>query len=242
MSEGWITMKDEALHCLHTLARPEKIPVYLRFFKTAPGEYGEGDRFIGVTMPDIRKCLARFKSMPLDEAIELLYSPIHEERMFALLLLVAHYSDTKCPQHSKEEIFTLYIRHRAQINNWDLVDVTAPHIVGDYLLDRDKTLLYTLARSDRIWDKRIAMISTAAFIKKRRFEDALALAAILRHDPHDLIHKAVGWMLREIGKHDLEAELAFLYPCYREMPRTMLRYAIEKFDEPLRQCFLKGEA
>jgi 3-methyladenine DNA glycosylase AlkD len=229
------TIADE----LKSYANPAKIADYMRFFKTGKGDYGEGDQFLGIKVPDTRKVVKKyFRSMSLNEIQEFLYSPYHEHRMFALLVLVALYKSKRLD--NKATIYHFYINHTTQINNWDLIDVTCPHIVGTHLLDRDRSLLYHFARSNDLWQKRIAIISTFAFIKAGEFEDTFAIADILLEDRHDLIHKAVGWAIRNVGIQDLQSMLAFLNPRYKKMPRTMLRYAIEKLDEPLRQKYLKG--
>lgn len=233
---------DAVKEMLHALANEQKIPDYMRFFKTGSGEYGEGDKFLGVSVPNIRKVLKSFRfTLSLEDVKELLYSQYHEERMFALLYLVALYQSKKTAEDVKEEVYKFYIDHSAQINNWDLVDVTAPHIVGAHLLTRDRTILYDFANSNDLWKKRIAIISTFAFIKVKEYKDTLKIAEILLHEKHDLIHKAVGWALRNVGSSDLNVELEFLSSRYKSMPRTMLRYAIEKFEEGLRQSYLQSK-
>lgn len=233
-------MNKDIVNALNSYANRAKIPDYMRFFKTGKGEYGEGDQFLGIKVPDIRKVVKKyFMSLSLNEIQEFLYSPYHEHRMFALLVLVALYQSKRLD--NKATIYHFYLNHTAQINNWDLVDVTCPHIVGDYLLDKDRSLLYRYAVSDNLWEKRIAIIATFAFIKAGEFEDTFAIANLLLDDKHDLIHKAVGWAIRNVGNKNLKAELEYLNPRYKKMPRTMLRYAIEKFDEPLRLQYLKGE-
>lgn len=225
---------------LRELADPAQVGVLQRFFKTGPGEYGEGDVFIGVKVPKIRALVRALDGFELASAAELLASEVHEERMLALLLLVRRFERAQKEPAVRKEIFDLYLASTARINNWDLVDVTAPQIVGGWLLDRDRGILDRLARSPLLWERRIAMIATLRFIRAGDFADALRIAAILVGDEHDLIHKAVGWMLREIGQRDLAAEERFLKRHYRKMPRTMLRYAIEKLEEPRRQAYLKG--
>lgn len=221
-------------------ANPAKIADYMRFFKTGKGEYGERDQFLGIKVPDTRKVVKKYyKSMSLNEIQEFLYSPYHEHRLFALLVLVTLYQSKQLD--NRATIYHFYLNHTAQINNWDLVDVTCPHIVGVHLLDRDRSLLYRFAKSNNLWEKRIAIISTFAFIKAGEFEDTFAIADILLHDTHDLIHKAVGWAIRNVGIQNLQTMLEFLNPRYKKMPRTMLRYAIEKLDEDLRQKYLKGD-
>lgn len=210
-----------------------------RFFKTGKGEYGEGDLFLGIRVPEIRKLVTRFRDVPAAEIEKCLSSPYHEVRLFGFLSLA--YRFKKADAAIQKFLFDTYLRNKAYVNNWDIVDVTAPNVIGAYLLDRDKTLLYELARSQGLWDKRIAVIATFTFIKAGKFEDALNISEILLLSKEDLIHKAVGWMLREIGKRDLETEEIFLKNHYRTMPRTMLRYAIERFEEKKRQKYLKGE-
>jgi 3-methyladenine DNA glycosylase AlkD len=224
---------------LKQLANKEKAEILQRFFKTGPGEYGEGDVFIGVKVPDLRKVAKDFRDIAIKNVIILLESAIHEKRLLALLMLVSKY--VKGNETAKKEIYKLYLKKTTFINNWDLVDVTAQHIVGDYLMDKNKSPLYRLTKSKDLWERRIAVMATFCFIKRERYEDTLKIAKILLNDKEDLIHKAVGWMLREIGKRNMVIEEAFLKQHYKEMPRTMLRYAIEKFPEPKRQQYLKGE-
>lgn len=222
---------------LRSLSDPEIAEHSLRFFKTGPGEYGEGDRFLGIRVPVLRKQVGRFKEASLEAAEALLHSPWHEERLFALLLMVAKYQ--KGDEGEKAAVYRCYMENTAYINNWDLIDSSAPYIVGPYLEERDKSVLYAFARSESLWERRIAIMATFYYIKHSRFETTLDIAEILLHDEEDLIHKAVGWMLREIGKRDMETEKAFLKPRYKTMPRTMLRYAIEKFPEEDRQLYLR---
>lgn len=223
---------------MRALADPKRAPDLQRFFKTGPGEYAEGDVFIGVAVPDTRKLVKQFQSLPIESVPTLLTSKYHEERLLGLLLLVRAYQrgNTKL----REQVYTLYTDHFAWINNWDLVDVTAEHVTGTHLFERDRTPLYEWAVSDHLWTRRIAIMSTFYFIRRNEFDDTLRLAELLVADSHDLMHKAVGWMLREAGNRDREREEVFLRKQYRRMPRTMLRYAIEKFPEPLRQDYLKG--
>ena len=210
-----------------------------RFFKTGPGEYGEGDKFIGIRVPVLRKLTKDYLDLPIKEITILLQSPVHEERLFALLLLVR--ISSKADEALKKKFYELYLKNTEFINNWDLVDSSAEHIVGAYLKDRRRAPLYRLAKSTDLWERRIAIMATFHFIKHKDFSDTLKIAKILLLDRHDLIHKAVGWMLREIGKRDLSAEEDFLKQHYKNMPRTMLRYAIEKFPEPKRQKYLLGK-
>jgi len=223
---------------LQTLAAPDIAEHSQHFFKTGPGEYGEGDIFLGIRVPVLRKHVGTYKNTPLDEVKELLHSPYHEERLFALLLFVAKYQKGDAEQ--KEVIYRLYMENTAFINNWDLVDSSAPYVIGEYLHGRDKEMLFTFARSESLWERRIAIMATFYFIRNGSFDTALAISDVLLNDSEDLIHKAVGWMLREIGNRDMDTETAFLMSRYKQMPRTMLRYAIEKFPEAQRQAYLKG--
>jgi 3-methyladenine DNA glycosylase AlkD len=209
-----------------------------RFFKTGPGEYGEGDRFLGVRVPDLRSLARECADVSLSALRTLLRSRVHEERLLALLALEQKYS--RGSDSEKERIYRFYLDNTRCVNNWDLVDLSAGKIVGDFLIDRDRAVLYELAASENIWERRIAIIATSAFIKIGDYSDTLEIADILLEDEEDLIRKAVGWMLREVGKRDPRAEERFLKPRYRRMPRTMLRYAIERFPESKRQRYLKG--
>ena len=224
---------------LKQLANKEKAEVLQRFFKTGPGEYGEGDVFLGIKVPDLRKVAKDFQDISTEDVIVLLESAIHEERLLALLVLVRKYA--KGNETAKNKIYRLYLKKTKFINSWDLVDGSAHHIVGDYLMDKNKAPLYRLAKSEDLWERRIAMLATFYFIKHGKYEETLKIARILLTDREDLIHKAVGWMLREIGKKEMVTEETFLKQHYKEMPRTMLRYAIEKFPEPKRQQYLKGK-
>jgi 3-methyladenine DNA glycosylase AlkD len=223
---------------LKALSDSSYATVSRRFFKTGPGDYGEGDTFMGVRVPDLRRLAKKHSPLPCELSVALLKSPIHEERHLALFLLMHLYQTGQ--ECQKEEIYRLYLGHTAYINNWDLVDTSAEHIAGHYLLEKDKGPLQRLALSASLWERRIAIVATFCYIKKKQFEDTLKIAGMLLQDEHDLIHKAVGWMLREVGKRDQAVETAFLNVHYNTMPRTMLRYAIEKFPEPLRQAYLKG--
>ena len=223
---------------LRQFATREKAKALRRFFKTGVGEYGEGDVFLGVVVPDIRRVAGEFRDASLGEIRTLLASAVHEERLLALLLLVNAYA--RGDDALKKKIYGLYLKNTKFINNWDLVDLSAPNIVGAYLFDKSRRPLYAFAKSKNLWERRIAILSTSAFIRKDDFDDALKISKILLMDDHDLLHKAVGWMLREIGKRDLRAEEQFLKQHYKKMPRTMLRYAIERFPENKRQAYLKG--
>lgn len=225
---------------LKKLANKDKAKILQGFFKTGPGEYGEGDIFLGITVPVLRKLTKEHDGLPLPEAVSLLKSSIHEERLLSLLMLVRAFS--KGDEALQKKIYDLYLKHTRYINNWDLVDLTAPNIVGTYLLERNRKPLYALVKSDDLWERRISILSTFAFIKQNDFYDAFKISHTLLADEHDLIHKAVGWMLREIGKRDQYAEEQFLKSRYKTMPRTMLRYAIERFPEPKRKSYLNGKA
>ena len=219
---------------------PEQAKILQGFFKTGKGQYGEGDIFYGIKVPVQRKIVKGFKDLPIPDIKVLIKSKIHEERLIALLILVSQFS--KGDEKKRKRIFDFYIKTRGGINNWDLVDLSAPNIVGAFLQDKDRVLLYKFAKSNDLWEKRIAILSTFTFIRNNDFEDALRISRILLTDKHDLIHKAVGWMLREIGKRDIKIEEKYLAKYYKQMPRTMLRYAIEKFPESKRQNYLKGIA
>ena len=210
-----------------------------KYFKTGKGEYGEGDRFLGIRVPVLRKLVKKYRKISIGEVSELLKSQFHEERLFSLLVLVDIFKTAN--NEDKKIIYTLYLSNTKFINNWDLVDASAGYIVGAYLLTRDKKPIYMLARSKILWERRISIMSTSHFIKYNKFVDSLNIAEILLDDEEDLIHKAVGWMLREIGKRDFELVERFLGKYYKSMPRTMLRYAIEKFPEEKRKSYLKGE-
>ena len=209
------------------------------FFKTGKGEYGEGDKFLGLKVPVIRSIVKNNKDLTLKEIQKALKSKYHEERLGALLILVDRYS--KSNEKTKDEIVKFYLDNTKHINNWDLVDLTAPKILGKHLLTRSKKILYKFAVSEDLWERRISILSTFEFIREKQFKDSLKIAKILLNDEHDLIHKGVGWMLREIGKRNLGTEEIFLKKHYKKMPRTMLRYAIEKFPEKKRLAYLEGK-
>ena len=218
---------------LSKLKNKEKAEILSRFFKTGKGQYGEGDIFLGITVPQQRKIAKEYSNLTLEDLQELISSKIHEYRLISLLILIIKY------KNSKQEIFNFYLKNTKNINNWDLVDLSAPNIIGNYIIQKDKSILYKLARSNNLWEKRIAILSTFEFIKNNEFEDTLKISEILLSDKHDLIHKAVGWMLREIGKRNQKIEEQFLKKHYKNMPRTMLRYAIEKFEKDKREQYLK---
>ena len=223
---------------IEKLANPIKAKNHYRFFKTGKGEYGEGDKFYGLTVPEQRTLSRKYKDLSLKELQQLINSPWHEHRSLALMILTMQYP--KADEKDKKLICDFYLKNAKKINNWDLVDISAPKIPGEYLFDKDKTILYIFAKSDNLWERRISIISTFGFLRRKKYEDTLAIAEILLHDKHDLIHKAVGWMLREIGKRDQIVEENFLLKYYRKMPRTMLRYAIEKFEEKKRRWYIES--
>lgn len=210
------------------------------FFNAVPGGYGEGDRFLGVTVPNQRKVAKQhYRQASLDELSVLLQDPFHECRLTALFMMVYLYERSK-NETMKQAVIDLYLNNLDYVNNWDLVDSSAYKLLGPYLEHRDREVLYELASSNDLWRQRIAIIATLHFIRQHDFDDTLALSEYMLRHPHDLIHKAVGWMLREVGNRNMDRELYFLNKHYREMPRTMLRYAIEKFDPQLREQYLKG--
>lgn len=232
-------------------ANPVKATLLQRFFKTGPGQYAEGDKFAGINVPIIREIAQKYQDLTFDEIDVIIKSTIHEERLAALLILVAKYE--KGQEGVRKAVFDFYMMHLNYINNWDLVDLSADKIIGAYLYEyapifqvgirsfKPTELLEELADSDNVWHRRISVLATFYFIKKNQFVYAFQIATMLLKDKHDLIHKAVGWMLREIGKKSQEAEEYFLKLHYKKMPRTMLRYAIERFPEELRQAYLKGK-
>lgn len=222
---------------MNSFADPKKAKLLSGFFKTGKGQYGEGDIFLGLMVPFQREVAGNYRGLSLPEIQQLLNSKIHEYRLTALFILADQFK--KADEKQKEAIAKLYLANTKNVNNWDLVDLSAPKILGEYLLDKDRKILYTMAKSSLLWDRRIAVLSTFAFIAKKDFRDSLNIAELLLKDTHDLMHKAVGWMLREIGKRDLKAEENFLKKHYRQMPRTMLRYAIEKFDDKKKEFYMQ---
>lgn len=230
---------DKTKKELKALADPEKAKILQRFFKTGKGEYGEGDRFLGICVPDQRKVARKFLNMRLEETENLLHSRIHEYRLTAVIIMVE--KSKRGNEEEQEKIYKLYLKNTKWINNWDLVDLSAHYIVGAFLLDKPRKSLYSLAKSDLLWERRIAMISTFAFIRVGEFSDTLKLAKALLKDEHDLMHKAVGWMLREMGKKSDEGHeelIRFLDKHTLQMPRTMLRYSIERLPEKQRLYYL----
>jgi len=230
---------QEIKNYLYGLANAEIAEHSQRFFKTAEGEYGFGDKFLGIRVPDIRNAVKKFKTTPLNVAANLLKSEYHEIRLFALLLLVYRFSKSNADE--QEKIYHIYLKNTKYVNNWDLVDSSAHYIIGAFLENKDRSVLYDLLKSNSLWERRIAIMSTFYFIKNNQFDDALHISEKLLRDKEDLVHKAVGWMLREIGNRDLNIEITFLKIHYKIMPRTMLRYAIEKFSKEDRQKYLKGK-
>lgn len=247
LSVTTIMMKElSKLHAILEKSAEEKTAAILqRFFKTGPGEYGEGDKFLGIRVPDLRRIAREFVELDLVALDRLLQSKWHEERLIALFILISKYQRAV---HKKEkglcaDFYRFYLDHFPFINNWDLVDLSAPQIAGHYLFEKDHKILHNLAKKSNLWQRRIAIIATFYFIKQNYFATTLSIAKNLLDDKEDLIHKACGWMLREIGKRDLCIAEKFLEQYYQKMPRTMLRYAIEKFSEPRRQEFLqKGKS
>ena len=224
---------------LETLADPEAALFAQRFFKTGAGEYGEGDLFRGIRVPVLRKLSIFLDHTSLPEVIQILLSDYHEDRLLALLLLMRRFKQVK--EQEQEHIYNLYLAHTHRINNWDLVDISAPHIVGRFLQNRDRSPLYRLAVSESLWERRIAIISTVHFIRQGELADTIALSEILLQDKEELIHKATGWMLREVGKRDMAMLESFLLKHCLRMPRVMLRYVIERFPQERRQQYLKGQ-
>jgi len=223
---------------LKQLSNPEKAKTLSRFFKTGIGEYGEGDRFLGITVPISREIVRKYNCLSFKNIKILLSSSFHEERLIALLILVDQYK--RGDKEERQIIYKFYLSNTHKINNWDLVDLTAPNIVGVHLFDKPRDILYQFARSKNLWERRIAILSTFHFIRQNQFDDTLKISKILLKDSHDLIHKAIGWMLREIGKRDQKTEEKFIIKYYHEIPRTTLRYAIERFKEDKRRRYLEG--
>jgi 3-methyladenine DNA glycosylase AlkD len=226
-------------HELASLADPRRAQGVSRFLQMIPGGYGEGDRAIGVSVPEQRRVAGRYwRDLSLAETAKLLTSSVHEERLTSLFILVRKF--TKGDEEERGRIFSIILANTGRINNWDLVDSSAPYIVGPWLIDKDRSVLDRLAESSLVWDRRIAIMATLAFIKAGDFHWTFRLSERLLRDPHDIVHKAVGWMLREVGNRDRAAEEEFLAGRYRDMPRVMLRYAIEKFEPQRRREYLSG--
>lgn len=218
-------------------SHPGKAKSYAGFFKTGKGQYGEGDLFLGLTVPQQRALAQKYIDLPYADVEKLLYNKYHEHRMIGLFILVYKYE--KASDAEKERINNFYVKHKHCGNNWDLIDCVADKLLGKHLIDKDKSILYKLAKSNSLWDRRIAIISTFEFIRKHKFEDTIRIAEILLNDEHDLIQKAVGWMLREMGKRDKKELIKFLDRHYKAMPRTMLRYAIERLDDDKKMFYMK---
>ncbi|WP_449018040.1 DNA alkylation repair protein [Prevotella sp.] len=222
---------------LQALSNAEKREIFPKFFKAGKGEYGEGDRFLGVTVPNVRAIAKQHKDIALAEIQELIQSEWHEVRLCALIIMVE--KSKKKDEALRKELFDLYLSQTKHINNWDLVDLSCRFIIGEYLLDKSRDILYQLAQSPLLWDNRIAIVSTYAFIRKGQLEDTYALSDLMMHHPHDLMHKAIGWMLREAGKRDSKRLYDYVMHHRADMPRTMLRYAIEKFSPTERSTLMK---
>ena len=230
-------MLRQILSELHKQADPVRAKNLSRFFKTGIGEYGEGDKFLGLTVPIIRSIASQYKKAGLKVIGSLLHNEYHEIRLTALIILTLKFK--KANEVEQKEYFNFYLKNTKYINNWDLVDLTAHKIIGNYLINRDRKIIYNLSRSKNLWEKRISIISTFAFIRDNEFDDTIKLSKILLNDKHDLVHKAVGWALREVGKKNQKIEEEFLIRHYKVMPRTMLRYSIEKFSKTKRNFYLK---
>ena len=222
---------------LQALSDAEKREIFPKFFKAGKGEYGEGDRFLGVTVPNIRAIAKLHKDISIEEIRELIQSEWHEVRLCALIIMVEN--SKKKDEALRKELFNLYLSQTKRINNWDLVDLSCRFIIGEYLLDKSRDILYHLAQSPLLWDNRIAIVSTYAFIRKGQLEDTYALSDLMMQHPHDLMHKAIGWMLREAGKRNPERLYDYVMSHRADMPRTMLRYAIEKFSPKERAILMK---
>jgi 3-methyladenine DNA glycosylase AlkD len=231
-------MIEEVRKELKKYASKENAAVLQRFFKTGPGEYGDGDVFIGVKVPPIRKTAEKFLTLSIPQLKKVIKSPIHEERLLALIIITKKFG--KADDEGKKDIVEFYLQNRKYINNWDLVDLSAPYILGPWYYDKDRSILYDLVNIGDMWEKRIAVLASFYFIKQNDYNTSLDLITLLLNDGRDLINKACGWMLREIGKRDLKTEEIFLKKHYKTMSRTMLRYAIEKFPEEKRQAYLKA--
>lgn len=232
-SDSRMSVKEK----LRKLADPARAKVSQSFFKTGKGEYGEGDVFWGIKVPDIRVIAKESKDVSLEEINSLLHDKVHECRMCALLILIEKYK--RASVEEKEAIVKFYLENKSRVNNWDLVDGSAPYILGDYLLSHDRAILYIFSGFEDVWTRRIAIVATQTFIRNNEFEDTLKLSELLMQEKHDLMHKACGWMLREVGKRDERVLVRFLEKHAKRMPRTMLRYAIERLDKVQRARFMK---
>lgn len=230
-------MIDKILKELKLKKNTEQAKVLSRFFKTGKGQYGEGDIFWGIKVPVTRDIVKKFKETSLEDVQILLDSKVHEHRLAGLLILVEKFKK----RENKKEIYNFYLKNTKNINNWDLVDLTAPNIIGSFLLEnkKERKILYSLVKSKNLWERRIAILSTFTLLRNKEYEDVLKISEILLKDEHDLIHKAVGWMLRELGKRDKDVEIEFLEKYRKVMPRTMLRYSLEKFNLKEKEYFMK---
>lgn len=232
-------MLSNLLKEMKALANPDKAKTYSRFFKTGKGQYGEGDIFLGLTVPEQRMLARKYVSLSFADIKKLLYSKYHEYRLTGLFILVYKYE--KADEKERQQIINFYLKNKERSNNWDLIDCVADKLLGKHLMKGNKTIIYQLAKSSSVWDRRIAIITTFEFIKNRKFDDTIKIAEILLNDKHDLIQKAVGWMLRETGKRDESKVIEFLDQHYKDMPRTMLRYAIERLDGDQKSYFLRKQ-
>ncbi len=230
-------MLKSLLKELKQISSLEKAKIYARFFKSGKGEYGEGDVFLGLTVPEQRKLAQKYVDLKFEDINKLLHSKYHEHRLTGLFILVYKYQ--KANDNKKQKIIDFYLKHKHRGNNWDLIDCVADKLLGKHIIDKDKSILYELAKSESLWDRRIAIITTFEFIRNKRFDDTIKIAEILLNDKHDLIQKAVGWMLREMGKRDEKELIKFLDKHYKKMPRTMLRYAVERLGENRRDHYTK---
>ena len=233
-------MTQEIIQEALSYSENERIDLYRKFFQCFKGGYGEDDTFAGIRNPHLRSLSKKYKTISIQETTELLTNKIHEIRLLALFIFELKFKSKKTSQIEKDKIAHAYLENLEYVNNWDLVDSSAHHILGTWLFDKEHDLLIELANKNNLWNNRIAIIATFYHIRKNHYDETLQIAEILLNHKHDIIHKAVGWMLREIGNRDLNVELQFLKKHYNQMPRTMLRYAIEKFEEPLKQQILKG--
>lgn len=235
-----VTTAQEITEALKALGNPDKAKHLSRFFKTGKGQYGEGDLFMGITVPEQRNIAKKYLYTDFEDLASLIDSPYHEVRLTALLIVVYKFEKTKSPD-LRSQCVDFYLRHTRYINNWDLVDLTCYKLLGVWLEDKDRSQLHHWAVNGNLWEQRIAIVTCMHFIHQKDFSDFLTIADLLLHHPHDLIHKAIGWLLREVGKKDKETLTAFLSTRYRTMPRTMLRYAIERFPEEERKAYLTAE-
>jgi 3-methyladenine DNA glycosylase AlkD len=228
---------EQLINELYGLGSASNSAFALRFFKTDKGQYGEGDVFLGIDVPTQRKIARKYANLTLSDLQTLLNNKIHEFRLVALFILLMQFQ--KASELKRKELVDFYLKNSKKVNNWDLVDSSAGYILGDYLSSKDKSILYKLAKSENIWERRISIIATQGFIRNNKYDDTLKIAEVLLNDKQDLIHKATGWMLREVGKRDLKTLYGFLDKHYKTMPRTMLRYAIEKFEKEKRELYMK---